>query len=91
MFAVAYARLVTAAEGLLGLGFGPQHCSAEVLRQANWLFSLGTLAVMRSMFLRRMVSRRFGEGRGGEGKVAEREEAGVLMIVHGLNLYHGRS
>ncbi|CAN0542367.1 unnamed protein product, partial [Laminaria digitata] len=56
VFAVAYTRLVTAAEGILGLNFGLQHCSAEILRQVNWVFSLGTLAVMRSMFLRRMVS-----------------------------------
>lgn len=72
IFAVAYARLVTAAEGLVGLSLGLEHCSAQVLRQVNWLFSLGTLAVMRSIFLRRMVRKRvslfvFFGGGGGRG------------------------
>ncbi|CBN77379.1 Alpha-1,2-glucosyltransferase ALG10-A, family GT59 [Ectocarpus siliculosus] len=68
-FAVAYAGLLTALrEALLllqgtatassrvaGLFISQEQCVAAVLRQANWGLSLGALAVMRSLFVRRMA------------------------------------
>ncbi|CAN0426639.1 unnamed protein product, partial [Hapterophycus canaliculatus] len=65
VFALAYARLVASAKEMLPLlesaatrADGLQErCAAGVLRQVNWGFSLGTLAVMRALLARRMVRR----------------------------------
>lgn len=66
-FAVAYAQLASRAKAALlpslwpaaatPVGAYPEErwCGAGVLRQANWCFSLGTLAVMRALLARRMV------------------------------------
>lgn len=63
LFAVAYSQLVDSAKAALAV-FGlvatrssvaNEHCAAELLRQVNWVFSLGTLVVMRTLLSRRMV------------------------------------
>lgn len=64
VFALAYARLVSYAKEVLPLlwveltradGAVHEPCTAGVLRQVNWGFSLGTLAVMRALLARHMV------------------------------------
>lgn len=42
-----------------GSGGGLLDCGEALLRQTNWLFSLGILGVMRSLLMRRMVGARY--------------------------------
>lgn len=60
LFAVAYSWLVSSAKAMLAVAtrssVARERCAAGVLRQVNWVFSLGTLVVMRALLSRRMVS-----------------------------------
>lgn len=66
LFAAAYSQLVGSTKAVLavlGLVTTPSDvaegsCAAELLRQVNWAFSLGTLVVMRALLSRRMVRER---------------------------------
>eukprot|EP00903_Cladosiphon_okamuranus_P013487 g12562.t1 len=61
--AVAYSRIVRSAKAMLqGLGWATarssiakERCVVGVLRHVNWVFSLGTLMVMRALLSRRMA------------------------------------
>ncbi|CAM9531350.1 unnamed protein product [Scytosiphon promiscuus] len=67
VFALAYARLAAFAQEALPPLFwaatsradgAHEWCPAGSLRQVNWAFSLGTLAVMRALLARRMAPRK---------------------------------